>query len=65
VPAKDDLFRFVNSLIEQGRRDGAFVDIEKRYVVVRDLMEQNDELNEVGVRLLSERLPATTEKIIQ
>ena len=65
VPAEDDLFSFLNSLIEQGWRDGALVDIEEGYVVVRNLMEQDDELNEVGVCLLPERLLATTEKIVQ
>src|SRR5439155_18531690 len=47
------------------RRDGALVDIEEGDIVVGGLMKEDDELDEVGVRLLPERFLATAEKVVQ
>ena len=49
VTAHDDLFGLANALFEQGRRNGALVDVEERDVVVGDLVKQDDELDEIGV----------------
>src|SRR5208337_2361741 len=44
--------------------NSAFVDIEKGDVVVGDLVEQDDELYEVGVGLLPEGLFASAKKVV-
>ena len=43
----------------------AFVDIEQRDVVERDLMEKDDELYEVGVSLLPERFLAPPKRLFR
>src|ERR1700685_3241021 len=65
VASENDLLGFGDPLFQERRRDGALVDIEEGDVVVGDLMEKDDELDEVGVRLLPERLLATAEKVVQ
>ena len=50
---------------KQGRIDRAFVNIEQGDVVVQRLVKQDDELDEVRVRLLPERLFALAEQIVQ
>ena len=54
-----------NPVLQQGRIDRAFVDIEQGHVVVQRLVQQDDELDEVGVRLLPERLFALAEQVVQ
>ena len=50
--------------LEKLRVDGAGVNVEKRRVVVKDLVKENDELHQVGISLLPERLLATPEQVI-
>jgi hypothetical protein len=64
VAAQDDLLGFENLLFEHRRRNGALVDIEQRDVSVGHFVQKNDELYEVGVGLLPERLLALAEKVI-
>jgi hypothetical protein len=45
MPAHDDLLRFLNSVIQERRGDGALVDIEEGDVVVGDLMKQDDKFD--------------------
>ncbi len=54
----DRLFEFVG-------RNGALIDIEESHVIVGDLVKQNDELHEVGVRLLPEGLLALAKQVVQ
>src|SRR5882762_4404328 len=65
MASENDLLGFLNTFFEERRRDGALVDIEEGDVVVGDLMKKDDELDEVGVRLLPEGFLATAEKVVQ
>src|SRR5208283_424714 len=65
VVPKNDVLSLRNPFFKQGRRDGALVDIEECNVVVGGLMKKNDELDEIGVRLLPERLLAPAKEIVQ
>ena len=65
MASENDLLGFVDSLFEERRRDRALVDVKEGHVVVGNLMKKDDEFDEVGVRLLPERLLASSEKIIQ
>ena len=58
-------FGFLNFSFEHIRRDGAFIDVEQRDVVVGNLVQENDELDEVGVGLLPKRFFAATEQVVQ
>src|ERR1700723_3384319 len=62
---ENDVLGLCNSLFKERRRDRALVDIEERNVVVGGLVKQDDELQEVGVGLLPERLLATAKEIIE
>jgi len=64
VAAHDDLLGFSNSLFEKWRRDRTFVHVEERHVVIGDLVKQNDELDEVRVGLLPERLFSAAEEVV-
>ena len=55
MPPHDNLFSFFNSFFEERRRDRAFVYVEERDVIVGNLVEQDDEFNQIRVRLLPER----------
>ena len=50
---------------QQGRVDRTFVNIEQRHVVVQRLVKQDDELDQVRVGLLPERLFTFAEQIVQ
>src|SRR5258708_10645372 len=65
VVSENDVLGLRDPFFEQRGRDGALVDIEEGYVVVGGLMKKNDELDEVGVRLLPEGLLSTSEKVVQ
>src|SRR5712664_40034 len=65
MASENDLLGFLNTFFEERRRDGALVDIEERDVVVGDLVKKDDELDEVGVRLLPEGFLATAKEIVQ
>src|SRR5207249_3419044 len=58
-------FRFTDFSFECGVVDRAFVDIEQRHVIERDLMKKDDELHQIRVGLLPERFLATPEEVIQ
>ena len=45
--------------------DCALVDLEQRHVIVKSLVQQDDEFHQVRVGLLPERLLAATEQVIQ
>src|SRR3984885_7214603 len=62
---ENDVLGLGDSLFEQRWRDRALVDIEERNVVIGGLMKKDDELDEVGVGLLPERLLATAKEIIE
>src|SRR5271168_3083519 len=62
---ENDVLGLGNSLFKERRRNRALVDIEERDVVVGGLMKEDDELHEVGVGLLPERLLATAKEIIE
>ena len=55
----------MNSFFQKFGVDGAFVDVEQGHVVVSDLVQLDDELDEVRVGLLPERLLAFAEQIVQ
>src|SRR6266436_3711071 len=65
VSSHDNLFGFFNALFEKRWRDRAFIYVEESDVVVGDLMKEDDELDEIGVRLLPERFFAFAEKIVE
>src|SRR6266849_10249504 len=65
LASENDLLGFRDPFFEERRRDRALVDVEEGDVVVGDLVKEDDELHEVGVRLLPKRFLATPEKIIQ
>src|SRR2546425_12801066 len=65
VVSENDVLGLRDPFFEERRRDGALVDIEEGDIVVCGLMKEDDELDEVGVRLLPERLLATSEKVVQ
>ena len=65
VMSENDILGLRDPLLEQRRRDGALVDIEEGHVVVGRLVKKNDELDEIGVRLLPEWFLAATEEIVQ
>ena len=47
------------------RVDGGLVDVEQGHVVVDDLVQQDDELDQVGIGLLPERFLAATEQVVE
>ena len=51
-------------LLQNIRRDRALVDVEKGHVVISDLVQEDDELDEVGVGLLPERFLALAEEVV-
>jgi hypothetical protein len=55
---------FVDFLFERGGVNRAFVDIEQGYVVERDLVKKDDELDKVRVCLLPERFLAPPEEVV-
>jgi len=65
VAPENDLLSLRDPFFEEPRRDRALVDIEERYVVIGDLVKEDDELDEVGVRLLPERLLASAKEIVE
>src|SRR5260370_12818630 len=65
VSSHDNLFGFFNAFFEKRWRDRAFIYVEESDVVVGDLMKKDDELDEIGVRLLPERFFAFAEKIVE
>src|SRR5437879_8523683 len=65
MASENDVLGLRDPFFEERRRDGALVDIEEGDIVVGGLMEEDDELDKVGVRLLPERLLATSEKVVQ
>src|SRR6202795_633372 len=65
VASENDLLGLRDPFFEERRRDRALVDIEEGDVVVGDLMKEDDELDEVGVRLLPEGFLATAKEIVQ
>ena len=65
VTAHDDILGLLDPLFEKRRRDGALIYIEERDVVVRDLVQKDDELDEIGVGLLPERFLAAAKEIVQ
>src|SRR5271163_3108465 len=65
MTSENDVLGLCDALFEKGRRNGALIHIEKRNVVVGGLMKEDDELHEVGVGLLPERLLATAKEIIE
>ena len=65
VASENDLLGLRDPFFEERRRDRALVDIEEGDVVVGDLMKKDDELDEVGVRLLPEGFLATAKEIVQ
>src|SRR5260221_3688843 len=65
VVPENDVLGLRDPFLEQRRRDSALVDIEEGYVVVGGLMKKDDEVDEVGVRLLPEGLLSTSKKVVQ
>ena len=65
MPAHDNLFCLLNAFLKKRRRDRAFIYVEEGDVIVGNFMEQDDELDEIRVRLLPERLLPPTEKVVQ
>ncbi len=65
MASENDVFGLRDPVFEERRRDRALVDIEEGDVVVGDLVKKDDELHEIGVRLLPEGLLAAAEKIVQ
>ena len=65
MASENDVLGLRDPFFEERRRDGALVDIEEGDIVVGGLMKEDDELDQVGVRLLPERLLATSEKVVQ
>ena len=65
VPSHDDLFGLLNAFFKQRRRDGAFIDVEERDVIVGDLVKKDDELDEIRVGLLPEGFLTPAEKVVQ
>src|SRR5229473_4749834 len=65
MASENDLLGFLNTFFEERRRDGALVDIEERDVVVGNLVKKDDELDEIGVRLLPEGFLASAKEIVQ
>jgi hypothetical protein len=64
VVTENDILGLRDPLLEQRRRDGALVDIKESHIVVGGFMKKDDELDEIGVRLLPERLLATAEQVV-
>ena len=58
-----ELLPLLDLRFQQLPADGAFVDIEQGDVVVKDLVEQDDELHHVGVGLLPEGFLAAAEQV--
>src|SRR5439155_23438 len=53
---------FLDSAFQEPRVDRAFVDFKKRHVVIEDLVQKDDELEEVRIGLLPERLFAAADR---
>ena len=58
-------FCFADSLLDSAVVDRALVDIEEGYVVEGDLVKEDDELHQICVSLLPERLLPAAKEIIQ
>jgi hypothetical protein len=65
VASENDLLGLHDPFFEQRRGDRALVYIEEGDVVIGDLMQEDDELDEVGVRLLPEGFLASAKKVVQ
>src|SRR5579859_6306868 len=65
VVTENDILGLRDAPLKQRRRDGAVVDIEEGHVVVGGLMKKDDELHEIGVRLLPEWFLAAAKEIVQ
>src|SRR5207249_6284478 len=61
----EEFFSLLDLGLQQVPVDGALVDVEQGDVVVKDLVEQNDELHQVGVGLLPEGLLPPAEEVGQ
>src|SRR5713101_2787672 len=56
---------FLDSAFQEPRVDRAFVDFKKRHVAVKDLVQQDDELDEVRIGLLPKRLFAAAKEVVE
>src|SRR5579864_9006235 len=56
---------FVDFLFQRGGVYRTFIDIEQSYVVERYLMEKDDELDQVRIRLLPEGLFTPPEEVVE
>src|SRR5579859_1848475 len=65
VVTENDILGLRNPLLEQRRRNCALVDIKESDVVVGGLMKKDDELDEIGVRLLPEWFFAAAKEVVE
>jgi hypothetical protein len=65
VASENDVFGLRDPFFQERRRDGALVDMEEGDIVVGSLMKKDDELDEVGVGLLPERLLARPKRLFR
>jgi hypothetical protein len=70
IHVDQDVFAFkaclalLNLALEELRIDPTGVNVEQRRVVVKDLVKKDDELHQVRISLLPERLLAATEQVV-
>src|ERR1700687_205821 len=65
VVTENDILGLRDPSFKQRRRNCALVDIKESDVVVGGLMKKDDELDEIGVRLLPEWFFAAAEQVVQ
>src|SRR5580692_4764228 len=65
VVTENDILGLRDPFLKQRRRNCALVDVKESDVVVGGLMKKDDELDEIGVRLLPERFLAAAEQVVQ
>jgi len=65
VGFEESPFRLCNFPFQHPGVDGALVDIEEGDVVEGDLVQQDDELDEIGVGLLPERFLARPNRLLR
>src|SRR5260221_4628069 len=65
VVTENDILGLRDPSFKQRRRDGALVDIKESDVVVGGLMKKDDELDEIGIRLLPEWFLAAAKQVVQ
>src|SRR6266478_5162583 len=65
MPVEKHLFRLLDSLLKNLRRDSTVIDIEKRDVIEGHLVKLDDELHQVRVSLLPERLLPLAKQVVQ